>query len=177
MLQLLPAPPPPPEYCLFWADRWWPWFEPWWACMQKGEWSGWAQAIGAIVALYIAIRLPAKARQDALSAAKDVAKTFAAQLAVISQDFIRACDNQKFEDFDAHRHALADACTISQLVPIASLRGEALGAHLILRAAAVEIHRRSAAHISGGSWAHWRSEFVDFHNQVLGLIDRTHKSE
>lgn len=57
MLQLLPAPPPPPEYCLLWADRWWPWSDPWWLCMQKGEWSGWAQAIGAIAAIWFAYRI------------------------------------------------------------------------------------------------------------------------
>jgi hypothetical protein len=176
MLQLVPAPPAPPEYCLLWADRWWPWADPWWLCMQKAEWSGWAQAVGALIALYIAIRLPVKARRDALNAANDMAKTFGAQLAVISQDFIRACDSQKFEDFDAHRHALADACAMSQSVPLASLRGEALGAHLIMRAAAVEIHRRSEAHTSGGHWAHWRKQFLDFHNQVLALIDKIHKS-
>lgn len=160
----------PPEYCLLWIDHWS-------TCMQKGEWSGWAQAIGAIIALFLAIGLPLKARRDALRDAKDMAKTFAAQLAVVSQDLIAACTNQKFEDFDAHRHALADACTLSQSVPLASLRGEALGAHLIMRAAAVEIHRRSDAHRNGGNWPHWRKEFVDFHNQVLALIDKIHKSK
>lgn len=176
MLQLVLAPPPPPEYCLLWADRWWPWADPWWLCMQKAEWSGWAQAVGAIVALFIAIGLPVKARRDALREAKNMATTFGAQLVVISQDLIKACDNQKFEHFDAHRHALADACTMSQGVPIANLRGDALGAHLIVRAAAVEIHRRSEAHSTGGNWAHWRKEFLDFHNQVVALIDRIQRA-
>ena len=35
---------PATEYCLFWID-WWP------LCMTKAEWSGWMQAIGAVVAI------------------------------------------------------------------------------------------------------------------------------
>lgn len=41
-------PKPPDEYCLLWIDHWA-------ACMSKGEWSGWVQAVGAVVALAIAI--------------------------------------------------------------------------------------------------------------------------
>ena len=37
-------PPAPPEYCLLWIDHWS-------LCMQKGEWSGWVQAIGSILAI------------------------------------------------------------------------------------------------------------------------------
>lgn len=40
-----------PEYCLFWLDRWW-------TCMSKSEWSGWMQAIGAILALGLAVTIP-----------------------------------------------------------------------------------------------------------------------
>lgn len=35
---------PAQEYCFLWSD-WWP------MCMTKSEWSGWMQAIGAIVAI------------------------------------------------------------------------------------------------------------------------------
>ena len=37
------------DYCLFWSDYWW------WMCMTKAEWAGWAQAIGATVAVFISI--------------------------------------------------------------------------------------------------------------------------
>ncbi|SCK49248.1 hypothetical protein VAR608DRAFT_4900 [Variovorax sp. HW608] len=40
--------PTPPEYCLFWINHWS-------TCMQKGEWSGWAQAFGTFVAMGVAI--------------------------------------------------------------------------------------------------------------------------
>lgn len=33
-----------PEYCFLWID-WWP------LCMTKAEWSGWVQAIGAVIAI------------------------------------------------------------------------------------------------------------------------------
>jgi len=36
---------PTPEYCLL-AINWWP------LCMTKAEWSGWMQAIGAVVAIF-----------------------------------------------------------------------------------------------------------------------------
>lgn len=35
----------PQEYCLFWSDYWW------WMCMTKSEWSGWMQAVGAVLAI------------------------------------------------------------------------------------------------------------------------------
>lgn len=42
---------PAQEYCFLWID--------WWAtCMTKAEWSGWMQAIGAALALVVAIALP-----------------------------------------------------------------------------------------------------------------------
>lgn len=160
---------PTPEYCLLWID-WWP------LCMTKSEWSGWAQAVGAIIALAIAIGLPVKARRDAYRDAKDMAKTYASQLALISQDFVKACENQQWAKFEAHRHSLADACTIAQIVPISMLRGSALAAYMTLRSEAIEIHTRSAVHTAGGHWQHWRKEFVDFHNSVLLSIDVIHNS-
>ncbi|MEG0939915.1 MAG: hypothetical protein RSE32_13710 [Comamonas sp.] len=36
---------PAQEYCLLWSDYWW------WMCMTKAEWSGWMQAIGAVLAI------------------------------------------------------------------------------------------------------------------------------
>lgn len=42
---------PSQEYCLFWYDSWA-------TCMTKAEWSGWMQAIGALVALLVAIGIP-----------------------------------------------------------------------------------------------------------------------
>lgn len=42
---------PSPEWCLFWV-QWDP------VCMPRNEWAAWIQAIGAFVALYIAVRAP-----------------------------------------------------------------------------------------------------------------------
>jgi hypothetical protein len=38
---------PPDEYCFLFI-QWWP------LCMTKGEWSGWVQAVGAVVAIGVA---------------------------------------------------------------------------------------------------------------------------
>lgn len=40
-------PTPTPEYCLLWIDHWS-------TCMQKSEWSGWAQAIVSTIAVVAA---------------------------------------------------------------------------------------------------------------------------
>ena len=50
--KVVAAAKPAQEYCLLWSDYWW------WMCMTKAEWSGWAQAIGSIVALLMAAALP-----------------------------------------------------------------------------------------------------------------------
>ena len=42
----------PEEYCFLWITHWS-------TCMTKAEWSGWVQAVGAIVALAVAIGLAA----------------------------------------------------------------------------------------------------------------------
>lgn len=42
---------PPQEYCLLWIDSWA-------TCMTKAEWSGWMQAIGAFIALCVAVGVP-----------------------------------------------------------------------------------------------------------------------
>jgi hypothetical protein len=47
------------EYCLFGFDYWS-------TCMQKGEWSGWVQAIGSIVAIFIAIFVSRRQFKDAM---------------------------------------------------------------------------------------------------------------
>jgi hypothetical protein len=41
----------PPEFCLFFVN-WWP------MCMAKGEWASWAQAIGSVAAIGVAIWVP-----------------------------------------------------------------------------------------------------------------------
>lgn len=46
------AAPKAPDYCLFWK---WDWEV---TCMPRGEWASWVQAIGACVALLVAIRAP-----------------------------------------------------------------------------------------------------------------------
>ena len=64
-MTILQVQPAPPDYCFLWADRW-PWPDLfWWLCMTKGEWSGWMQAIGALVAIGIAIELPRRAARKA----------------------------------------------------------------------------------------------------------------
>lgn len=47
------VPNPSPEFCFLWIN-WWP------LCMTKAEWSGWAQVVGAVLAIWGAARLADK---------------------------------------------------------------------------------------------------------------------
>lgn len=50
-----------PEFCFLWVHCWWPdwwWLDTWWLCMTKTEWSGWAQAIGTVAAVVVAVVYP-----------------------------------------------------------------------------------------------------------------------
>ena len=152
-----------PEYCLFWIDHWT-------TCMQKGEWSGWAQACGALLALALAIGLQIKSRADARVDAKDMAASYVSQLTVVSAVMGKACAEQKWEDFRAGRHAFADACSMAQAVPYAHLRGDALACFMSLRSLAVELHVKSEGHTAAGNWGHWRQEFIGFGAQAAKAI-------
>jgi hypothetical protein len=50
---LTAAVPAATEYCFAWAHLWWPWH--WWLCMTKGEWASWAQGIGTLAAVLVAV--------------------------------------------------------------------------------------------------------------------------
>jgi len=42
---------PAQEYCFLWINHWS-------TCMTKGEWSGWMQAVGSVIALAVALSIP-----------------------------------------------------------------------------------------------------------------------
>ncbi|WP_432731469.1 hypothetical protein [Variovorax sp. W6] len=63
-----------PDYCIFWIHRWWPWADPWWACMQKGEWSAWVQAIFSVAAILAAIGIALWQRRTEQVAARATAR-------------------------------------------------------------------------------------------------------
>jgi hypothetical protein len=50
-------PIPPGEYCFLWIDHWS-------TCMPRVEWSAWTQAIGAIVALIVAVGIAWEQARD-----------------------------------------------------------------------------------------------------------------
>lgn len=50
-------PTPQADYCLLWIDHWS-------TCMPRVEWSAWTQAIGAIVALFVAVGIASKQARD-----------------------------------------------------------------------------------------------------------------
>lgn len=90
LLAALKPAEPAAEYCLFWIQGW-----P--VCMTKAEWSGWAQAIGSIVGLGIAIwaanRATRAARQLHLEAVRMQAAQQIAHAMTILAGVTHAADN------------------------------------------------------------------------------------
>ncbi|MDM0032090.1 hypothetical protein QTI33_08050 [Variovorax sp. J22P271] len=161
--------PPTPEYCFLWID-WWP------LCMAKGEWSGWAQAFGAILALAIAILLPVKARREECRDAHDVLLIYAAQLSTLCAEIVEACEVQSWEAFNGHRHVLFDSNEIAKSVPLAPLRGDAIATYMSLRTFAMALYVQSADHTPGGNWLHWRDQFRLFQEEIATGIRLFRKS-
>jgi hypothetical protein len=147
-------PPIPPEYCLFGLDHWS-------LCMQKTEWSGWAQAFGSLLALAIAIWIPAKARRDVRKDAKAAALAYCGQVLIAAQGLHAACEKQNWSSFCAIRKVLQDAGKVGLAIPVGSLNVDALIPFLSLRTALVEIDERLESHGSQGNWAHWEKQFAE----------------
>ena len=156
---LSPPAPPPVEYCLLWADRWFP--DPWWLCMQKSEWSGWAQALGAIVALAIAVWLPARAKRQARADAKATAVAFVAGAIFAAQCMLDACERQHWADFQTQRHLLEDAAANWALLHTTPLRSPILAKAMGVRVNAVALFHNSGTHSASGNWEHWRAQFEE----------------
>lgn len=82
---------PAAEYCLLAKqDHWWT------VCMTKAEWSGWMQAIGSMVALFIAIWIPSHARKvkkradsENASFVADLAIRFHSELLDSNEEYLR----------------------------------------------------------------------------------------
>ena len=139
---------PATEYCFLWID-WWP------LCMTKSEWSGWAQAIGAVLALAIAIAIPAKARLDARRDAKEAVLAFMARVTLALEDLRDVCMTTDWESFVTSRLLVQDAALAGDFllsVPInGHIRAQALG----MRASALQVFHQSAHHSASGNWGHW----------------------
>lgn len=67
LVRVVESAKPAQEYCFLWID-WWP------LCMTKAEWSGWMQAVGAALALAIAIGLPFLQRRKQLLENGEIAR-------------------------------------------------------------------------------------------------------
>lgn len=159
---------PTPEYCLLFID-WWP------MCMTKAEWSGWAQAIGAMIALGIAIWLPAKARRNARRDSKIAVLSFMAG-AVFALDRARdACAAQSWADFFAIRLLLLDAVNLGTFLNTAGVSGKILANALAVRASVFELYHRCEGHSASGNWAHWEAQFTSVGAGSRELIARTKK--
>lgn len=63
-----------PDFCFLWIHKWWPWSDPWWACMQKGEWSAWVQAVFSVAAIIAAIGIAMWQRHSEQKASRATAR-------------------------------------------------------------------------------------------------------
>lgn len=76
-----------PEICFAWVHRWWSWSDTWWGCMTKSEWSGWAQAIGTLLAVWLTWLWSSGAER------KRIERTRKAHLETVATD-VRIADRQ-----------------------------------------------------------------------------------
>lgn len=159
------------EYCLFWIDHWS-------TCMQKGEWSGWAQAVGSLLALAIAIALPAKARRDARIDAKAAVYAYMASVVYALEKARDACAIQNWADFDAARLLVHDAAQAGALLHAIPAREAIITIAQGARMSIIELVHKSAGHTKGGNWGHWHAEFEHAAAAALKLLDdiQTHQA-
>jgi len=173
MLQLLPAPPPPPEYCLLWADRWWPWSDPWWLCMQKAEWSGWAQFTGAMLAVIVAICIPLLNERGAKKRDFHWAQAVIIGLGSAVRECVEACETQNLVTLHAARGQLQRAVDECGSLQFSSLTHESWGAIVGCRNICSDLLMRTDGMTFGANWQHWRASF-DAVGHGIGAVGRTH---
>lgn len=157
------------EYCLFWSHRWMS--DPGALCMLKGEWAGWAQFIGAMLALALAMWLaydgPRKANRDARAAAR----AFGVQIVVLAEDLAEACNLGSQEWFSARRFAFQDALTLGDKVAFERLSADELSAFMTLRAHAVSLHHMNSASDLISNWAQREESCKSFVRQSRETLD------
>ena len=114
---------PSQEYCLFWWD-WWP------MCMTKAEWSGWMQAIGAVLAILGAFYLSSRQERSDLKRAQKSAvlrvKAFVAAVNAVAKSL------NEFERLDEFYIYRQQAYLREMLSAGASISAEVLDAKWIL---------------------------------------------
>lgn len=165
-------PPANPDFCLLWADRWWTWSEPWWVCMQKGEWASWGQAVFSVLAILVAIWLPRRDEKRRKTQAARRAYGHVLALHVWLENLVQACD-----DLDASKVRVAALAVEEVLESGRGMQLELLGAEDAARVVACHALARRTAHIaeelerfkpaapSHFEWA--KDEFLDCKKQVM----------
>jgi len=156
---------PAPEYCFLWID-WWP------LCMSKSEWSGWAQAIGAIVALGVAIALPARARLQTRQDAKEMIIGFIAQATVTLEEIRDCCQERDWPTFRAKRLLLQDAAQSGEFLLGLQVNGRIRGIALGLRSSVLDAFHMSEEHSNLGNWPHWHATFAGSASGARALLDQ-----
>lgn len=126
---------PAAEYCfLAKQDHWWT------VCMTKAEWSGWMQAIGAVVALAIAIYLPHRERLRSNREARVFVSAFAANLIGILVAVKKHVDTAGIRVVaDSARLNTQALLTMAVDVRVTALPMSSLTAYMRLRTAAGEM--------------------------------------
>lgn len=132
-----------PDFCFFFANHWWTWSDPWWACMQKGEWASWAQAIFSVLAIAVAIWLP---RRDAKRRDRQwVRRAYGHTLLLNSWlgNLIKACD-----DHDQDQVRVAALAVEEVLESGRGISLELLDAESSMRVVSCQALARRIAHIA-----------------------------
>lgn len=172
MLQLIPVPPPPPDFCLLWAHRWWVWSEPWWACMQKGEWASWAQAVFSVLAIFVAIWLPRRDAKSRKTQTDRRAYGHALSLTVWLRNLIKGCDDHDLDAVRVAALAVEEVLESGRGIPLELLDPEGVtrvvacqGLARRIAHIAEQLERFKPAQYDHFQWA--KTEFLDCQKHVM----------
>lgn len=123
----------PNEVCLLGLD---------WStvCMQKGEWAGWVQAGGAMLALWTTIRLARSTVRQRTDSAKSAALIFAHRLHLAISGILEVCERYSTEQERARKAAVTDeVASFGEAISLVDLDARLLNPFLALRALAAEV--------------------------------------
>lgn len=156
----------PPDYCFAWGHLWLPnWLT---LCMPRSDWAAWAQAVGAIVGIGIAVWLPWKAERDRRHQAHLAALLFAHRLYMSTAAMKSALERQlPIDERQRCAAVIRDVAQSGTSLAIADLPARDQGR--------ISKARKTAAEATwAADWvtardlisAHWVSQFDEMTNTV-----------
>lgn len=114
------------EYCFLWID-WWP------MCMTRTEWSGWMQAVGALLGLSVAIWVSGSGARLEKRSAVIQARAFARELIVGISGMLYSAKNNERGSLIISISLIKELIALNQSIQPGRMDKEAMSAFINLR--------------------------------------------